>query len=156
MTVDKSKPIKRDKRSRDPRLSPEATRLLTEELREVLGDDTIKVPDGEALQSAQSAHGHYAATLFGMRRELVVLASVLLIIAAILTLAGGSWWLVGAVMVLLAAGSLAVHLTHSSYLKSTEHVDSQTAAKLEDEGVVDPDRVLTKLVEDYRSSEASA
>lgn len=153
MTVVKS--IRRDKRSRDPRLSPEATRLLTEELREVLGDDTVKVPDGESLQSAQPTHGQYAATLFGMRRELVLLASVLLIIAGILTLTAGSWWLVGAVMVLLAAGSLAVHLTHSSYLKSTEHVDSQTAAKLEDEGVVDPDRALTELVENYRSSKKS-
>ena len=157
MTVDTSEPIKRGKHSPDPRLSPEANRLLTDELREVLGDDTLRVPNGELLQRAQrqSTHGQSAATLFGVRRELVVLVSVLVIVAGILTLGSGGWWLVGALLVLLAAASLVVHLTHSSYLKRTEHVDPRTAAKLEDEGIVDPDGLLTELVEDYRSAEQS-
>jgi hypothetical protein len=48
----------REVRSDDPSLSPEANRLPTEELREVVGTDRVRVPRGTPRQSERSHGGH--------------------------------------------------------------------------------------------------
>ncbi len=60
--------------------------------------------------------------------------------------------LVAAVAVLLLATAV-VLFTTTRLTGEAEHVDLATAAALEEEGVDDPDRVLTDLVTDFTTPE---
>jgi hypothetical protein len=138
-------------RSEDPSLSPEANRLLTEELREAVGRDEVEVPVGTPRRTAE-ARGHHSpvvATLASHRQILVVSVLAALVIGAIVAFATGAWW---AVVVALGLHALGTMLTATAAVQLTtevEHVAPETAARLEEEGVADPDRVLTELVEDF-------
>jgi hypothetical protein len=48
-----------------------------------------------------------------------------------------------------AVGTLAVAVGAIALTTNVEHVDPAVAARLEEEGVADPDRVLSELVEDF-------
>ncbi|HEX4804805.1 MAG TPA: hypothetical protein VFU94_02795 [Conexibacter sp.] len=143
--------VTREVRSEDPSLSPEANRLLTEELRQAVGADRVDVPE-DALERSRERHGAHGAIVTALVANATVLLFTflaLVVVGVIVSLATGSWWAlviaigVHALGTLIAAGS-AIRLT-----TEVEHVDPATAARLEEEGVPDPDRVLTELVEDY-------
>ncbi|MBB4662272.1 hypothetical protein [Conexibacter arvalis] len=133
------------------RLSRETERQLTAELREAVGrDDATLTP--ELIARARERHergGSFVATLATNRLYIAISFFALVVIGGAIALATGSWWvLVGAVALhatgtLLTAG-LALQLT-----TETEHVSPTVAARLEEEGVGDPDRVFTELVEEY-------
>jgi hypothetical protein len=138
-------------RSEDPSLTPEANRLLTEEVREVVGQDEVEVPVGTPRRSS-ARHGNHSslvATLISNRPILIVSFLAALVVGGIISLATG-WY----VAVLLAVGlhALCTMLVAAGAVQLTtqvEHVGAETAARLESEGVADPDRVLTELVEDF-------
>jgi hypothetical protein len=138
-------------RSEDPSLTPEANRLLTDELRAVIGKDEVEVPVGTPHRSAERHGGHspFVAALAANRPILIVSFLAALVVGGIISLATG-WY----VAVLLAVGlhALATMLVAAGAVQLTtqvEHVGPETAARLESEGVADPDRVLTELVEDF-------
>ena len=138
-------------RSADPSLTPEANRLLSDELRAVLGRDRVRVPV-DAPRREDDAHGRFApalANLVSSRQIVLVSLLVALVVGAIATLATGSWWgLVGALAVHAVATLLAA--TGAIRLSTQlEHVSPTVAAKLEEEGVADPDAVFGDLVETY-------
>jgi hypothetical protein len=143
--------VRREVRSDDPSLSPEANRLLTGELREAVGSDYVEVPE-EALHRSEERHAdhsRFVATLVANRLVLVTSLLVLLTIGIVLSLATGNWWALVIALAIHAVGTLgtataAIHLT-----TEVEHVGPTTAALLEDEGVRDPDQVLSELVEDF-------
>ncbi|MCW2996028.1 MAG: hypothetical protein JWQ18_3523 [Conexibacter sp.] len=138
-------------RSEDPELTPEANRLLTHELREVVGHDEVEVP-AETPRRAEEAHATHSplvAALISNRPLILVTLLAALVVGGIVSLATG-WY----VAVLLAVGlhALATLLVAAGAIQLTtqvEHVAPETAARLEQEGVADPDRVLTQLVEDF-------
>jgi hypothetical protein len=138
-------------RSEDPELTPEANRLLTGELREVVGRDEVEVPR-ETPHRAQEAHATRSpivATLVSNRPLIVVTLLAALVVGGIISLATG-WY----VAVLLAVGlhALATLVVAAGAIQLTtqvEHVAPETAARLEEEGVADPDRVLSQLVEEF-------
>jgi hypothetical protein len=141
--------------SEDPSLSPEANRLLTEELRQAVGRDTVEVPVGTPRRTTER-HGRRSpvvATLATHRQLIVVTLLAALVIGAIVAFVTGAWW---AVVVALGLHALGTMLTATAAVQLTtevEHVAPETAARLEEEGVVDPDRLLTDLVEDFAGAE---
>jgi hypothetical protein len=138
-------------RSEDPNLTPEANRLLTEEVREVIGRDEVEVPR-DTPRRAEETHATRSplmATLISNRPLIIVTLLAAIVVGGIISIATGFY-----VAVLLAVGlhALATLLVAAGAIQLTtqvEHVAPETAARLEQEGVADPDRVLTELVEDF-------
>jgi hypothetical protein len=146
---------RRPVRSEDPNLSPEANRLLTGELREAVGRDEVEVPAGTPRRTAESPgrRSPIRATIATHRQIGVVSLLAALVIGAIVAFATGAWWAVVVALGLHALGTMltataAVHLT-----TEVEHVAPATAARLEEEGVANPDRVLTDLVADFAGAQ---
>jgi len=138
-------------RSADPSLTPEANRLLTEELREVVGRDRVRVPAG-APRREDDAHGRFPpplANLVSSRQIILVTLLVALVVGAIATLVTGSWWGLVAALGVHALGTLAAAAGAFQLARQQEHVSPNLAAKLEEEGVADPDAVLTELADEY-------
>jgi hypothetical protein len=153
--MSRSKTVRREVRSEDPSLSREANRLLTDELREVVGSEQVEVPAGTPDRHDQP-HGGRApllATLTANRILVAISFAALVTVGVILSLATGSWWALVVACGMHAVGtlliaSLAIHMT-----TEVEHVDPTTAARLEAEGVSDPDRVLSELAADYAGAQ---
>jgi hypothetical protein len=129
-------------------LSPEARRLLDRELREAVGDERADAAGGAAGDAGPRPRRGAAAELAAHRVALGVMLCILLAVGVILSLATGSWWLLVAALAVHALGTLAVVSGALQLTTQTEHVSPAVAARLEEEGVVDPDRALTELVED--------
>jgi len=146
--------VQRDVASADPTLTPRANELLTEELRAALGTDRVSVP---ADTPREERRPHAGRPDFGVRGAvssvmpaLVLIGGVLLVTGVIVTLATGSLWaLIGAVGV-HAFVTVVVIATAFSRVTVVEHMDPGTAARLEQEGLANPDRVLTNLVEEFK------
>jgi hypothetical protein len=142
---------RRPVRSEDPSLSPRANELLTHELQEALGTDEVVVPK-DAPQRSREEHGRHpsvAATLASNRPILIVTFLAALVIGGIVALVTGQYWAVLVAAVLHAIGTLAVAAGAIHLTTETEHVAPTVAARLEEEGVADPDRVLSELVEEF-------
>ncbi len=141
----------REVRSNDPDLSPRANELLTEELRQVVGSDRVTVPAGAARagEGTGPRAGSIRATLAANRIPLGISFAAALVIGAIVAFATGSWWAVVVAAGLHAAGTMAVAAGAIRLTTLTEHTAPETAARLQDEGVGDPDRRLTELVQEY-------
>jgi hypothetical protein len=142
-------------RSEDPDLTPEANRLLTEEVREVVGHDEVEVPVGtpDRAHDRHANHSPLVATLASNRPILIVSLLAALVVGAIIGLATG-WYV--AVLVAVGVHALCTMLVAFFAVQLTtqvEHVAPETAARLEQEGVADPDRVLTELVEDFAGAQ---
>jgi hypothetical protein len=76
-----------------------------------------------------------------------------LVIGGIVALSTGAWWAVVAALGLHALGTMLTATAAVELTTDVEHVAPETAARLEEEGVADPDRVLTALVEDFAGAE---
>jgi hypothetical protein len=142
-------------RSEDPSLTPEANRLLTEEVREVVGADEVEVPQSTPRRSTtrHATHSTLVATLIDNRPIVLVTLLAAIVGGGIVSLTTG-WY----VAVLLAVGlhALCTMVVAAGAVQLTtqvEHVAPETAARLEAEGVADPDRVLTELVEDFAGAQ---
>lgn len=144
--------VRRTVRSDDPSLSDEANRLLTEELRRAVGSDEVEVPADALDRSSErhGAHGTIVTSLIANGTVLLFTFLALVVVGTIVSLATGSWWALAIAVGVHALGTMITAGSAVALTTEVEHVDPSTAARLEDEGVPDPDRVLTKLVEDYR------
>src|SRR3954469_18251776 len=138
-------------RSEDPSLTPEANRLLTEELQEVVGAEEVEVPAGTPRRSdeAQAVHSPFVTTLLSNRPILIVTLLAAVVVGAIISLATGWYAAVLLAVGLHALGTMLVAAGAVQLTTQVEHVGPETAARLEREGVADPDRVLGELVEDF-------
>jgi hypothetical protein len=153
-----------------PRHDPETDRLLEQELQEAVGEDAA----AEAMERADEVRAAHAAPGTPAAREetrrsaidtdgeggqrggltswitrhgplLAVSFAAFVTIGVILALATGSWWAFVAALAVHAAGTLVVATTALRLTTETEHVSSELAARLEQEGVQDPDRAFTEL-----------
>jgi hypothetical protein len=138
--------VERDVRSDDPDLSPKANRLLTEELREVIGADRVEVPDEREPERAQETPG---ALLAANRPLLIVTFLAAVVVGGVVALATGSWWALLVAVGLHALGTMVVGAGAIRMTTEVEHVSPSRAPQLEAEGVADPDEKLTELVEEY-------
>jgi hypothetical protein len=138
-------------RAEDPSLSARANELLTHELQEALGTDEVVVPKDAPTHSreAHGTHSSVAATLASNRLILIITFLAALVVGGVVALATGQYWAVVMAAALHAIGTLIVTAAAIHLTIETEHVDPTVAALLEEEGVADPDRVLSELVEDF-------
>jgi hypothetical protein len=147
-----SAPIERRRvASEDPSLSAEANRMLTEELRAIVGSEFVEVPVVRA-DPAHARHGTHAAgvaQVIADRFGYAAAALVLVVVLAVVGLSIGSVVaLVGALVVLGVSLGLIV-LLMTRLVDEGEHPSPELAALLEQEGVGDPDRLLTDLVREF-------
>jgi len=149
------RPQRRSVRSEDRSLSQEANRQLTEELREAVGRDEATVSEERLARARErhATHGGLVATLASNRLYIAISFLVMVVVGAAIALATGSWWVFVAALGLHAIGTLLVTGLALQLTTETEHLSPAVAARLEDEGVADPDRVFTELVEDYAGDE---
>ena len=136
----------------DPRLSDEANAALTDGVRHVLDDEaTHHRADGIWSPTAGSGRmrSRYMAAGFDAR-ILVVPVALMLIVVALVPAVGSDYALAlipfaGMVIGVILVADLIVHMT-----RETEHVSPETAALLENEGIVDPDRLFGALLAEHR------
>ena len=138
-------------RSDDPSLSDRANELLTQELREAIGADEVVVPQDvpDRSRDRHATHSPFVATLTANRPILIVTFLMALVLGGVVALATDQYWAVVVAAALHAVGTLAVTAGAIALTTNIEHVDPTVAARLEEEGVADPDRVLSELVEDF-------
>lgn len=142
---------RREVRSQDPSLTPEANRILTQELRAAVGRDEVEVPRTRP-HVEREAHGGRPGIAVALSQNRLVVAMMLLValvVGAIVSLATGSWWFLLLALGLDVLGVLAVVGIVLAMTTQTEHMSPGAAARLADEGVEDPDAVLSDLVEEY-------
>ncbi|MFL5818152.1 MAG: hypothetical protein ACJ76L_11205 [Conexibacter sp.] len=142
---------RREVRSSDPSLSPEANRALTEELRQAVGREEVEVP-AERSHAERERHGGrsgLAVTLADNRLPVTLGLFGTLVIGAVISLATGSWWFLLLALGLDVLGVIVVAAVALAMTTETEHLSPSAAARLEDEGVTDPDRVFSDLVEEF-------
>jgi len=149
--MSRHKTVRRAVRSDDPSLTPEANRLLTDELREIVGADEVEVP-AETPDERDAPHAG-RSTILGVIQANKVLFTItllaLLVVGVILSLVTGSWWALVAAAAVHAAGTLLVTTIALRMTSEVEHVDPATSARLQEEGVADPDRVVTELASEF-------
>lgn len=147
--------VRREVRSADPSLSDEANRLLTEEVRKVVGRDVVEVP-AETPKRHDEAHGRRSTvlgTIAANRLLFAVSLAALIVVGVIVSLATGSWWALVAACAVHATGTLLIAAFAIGMTTRVEHVDPATAARLEAEGVSDPDRVLSELTDEFAGAQ---
>jgi hypothetical protein len=142
--------------SDDPSLSPAANRILTEEAREAIGADRVRVPR-DTPHAERERHGDHSTIgeAFAANRILISITFfALLVVGAIAALATDSWWAVVVAATVHAVGTFAVLTTLASAARQVEHVSPTAGAALAEEGVADADALLSDLVEEYSGVES--
>jgi hypothetical protein len=142
---------RREVRAADTSLSPEANRVLTDELRQVVGSDAVEVPGRRPHVERERHGGRTGVAVLLAENRLVVAMTLLaaLVVGAIVSLATGSWWFLPLALGFHALGTIVVLMVVLAMTTETEHLSPSAAARLEDEGVSDPDRVFNDLVEEF-------
>ncbi len=142
---------RREVRSQDPSLSPEANRILTEELRQAVGRDAVEVPAARAHAEREPHGGHGALAVVWNEHRLPAAMGLLsvLVFGAILALTTGSWWFLALAVALDLLSLVAVAGFALRMTTHTEHASPSATARLQEEGVEDPDALLSDLVEEY-------
>ena len=142
-------------RSEDPSLSPRANELLTRELQAAVGDDEVVVPKDlpHRETEAHGTHSRFAATLSSNRTLVIVTFVTAFVLGAIIALVTEQYWAVVVACAAHAIGTLVVTAGAISLTTQTEHMDPTVAARLEEEGVANPDALLTDLVEEYAGAQ---
>jgi len=142
---------RRTVRSADPSLTPETNERLTDELRDAIGSDTVEV-DPRKPDVAHASHGGHSPLRAMVLDNRVVFgsgAAAVIVVGAIVALITGSWWVLAAAVVLDIVGVLATAGVILQMTTEVEHVSPSLAARMEEEGVPDPDRAFTDLVDEY-------
>jgi hypothetical protein len=84
-----------------------------------------------------------------MRALFIVTLLAAVTLGAVIVLSTGSWWALVVAVGVHAVGTMVVASGAIQLTTQIEHASPQTTARLEEEGVADPDRVLSDLVEEY-------
>jgi hypothetical protein len=150
-TDDRQQTERRFVRSEDPNLSAEANAALTEELQQAIGAEQVSMPADAPDPAAAERSGDSSATAMvaSMRPLFIVTLLAALTVGAVIALSTGSWWALVVAVGVHAAGTMVVASGAIQLTTQIEHASPQTTARLEEEGVADPDRVLSDLVEEY-------
>jgi len=157
-TDDRQQTERRFVRSDDPNLSAEANAALTEELQQAIGAEQVVMPADAPDPATAERSGESAskATVASMRPLFIVTLLAALTVGAVIALTTGSWWALVAAVGVHALGTMVVASGAIQLTTQIEHASPQTTARLEEEGVADPDRVLSDLVEEYTGEAESS
>jgi hypothetical protein len=135
----------------DPGLSPETNALVTQELREVVGHDTVRVPADRPRASRGEVPGHQGALAYlnQHRFQLLRASAITLTFGAIVALTTGTWWVLPLAAGVHALGTMAVTLTVVRMTTMIEHPSPTVSAALAEEGVSSPDGRFSQMVEEF-------
>lgn len=141
----------RDVTVADPGLDAEANERLTEEVRDVLGTDRVRVPSDRprASRGERPERRGLGSYLAGNRFTVIMTLAVTLTIGAIAALATGSWWLLPLAVGIHALGTVSVVSRAVRLTTLTEHPSPGVAAMLEEEGIRNPDEHFSRIVEEF-------
>ena len=155
---DRQQTERRFVRSDDPNLSAEANAALTEELQQAVGAEHVSMPADapDPATAERSDHSAATATVSSMRPLFIVTLLAALTVGAVIALTTGSWWALVVAVGVHALGTMVVASGAIQLTTQIEHASPQTTARLEEEGVADPDRVLSDLVEEYTGEAESS
>jgi hypothetical protein len=130
----------------DPSLSPEANRILGDELRAIEGPGA----DGRQAPVAptHAVHTPGVANLISARLGAVITLAAAVVVGAIIALVSGATWVLLVALAVLCLGTAVVVGAVYQLSDEVEHLAPEDAALLEEEGVGDPDRLLEELVEE--------
>jgi VIT1/CCC1 family predicted Fe2+/Mn2+ transporter len=136
--------------------SEEAKRILTEEVREIAGDDAAgrareRLEGGPLRREPRSLR----AVLASNRLLLIVSFALAVMLGAIAALALHSWWILAVPLLLHGALTTVVVMAAGAMTTKAEKPDPVAVARLEEEGVADPEGELDQLVE-YAAGEQSS
>jgi hypothetical protein len=142
-------------RSEDPSLSDRANELLTREVQAAVGADEVVVPKDlpHRESEAHAKRSTLGATLSSNLPLVLVTFVAALVIGAIIALVTDQYWVVVLALAVHAIGTLVVAGGAIALTTQTEHMAPAVAARLEEEGVGNPDAVLTDLVEEYAGAQ---
>jgi hypothetical protein len=157
-TDDQQQTERRFVRSDDPNLSSEANAALTEELQQAIGAEHVSMPADtpDPATAERSGDSAATATVASMRPLFIVTLLAALTVGAVIALTTGSWWALVVAVGVHALGTMVVASGAIQLTTQIEHASPQTTARLEEEGVADPDRVLSDLVEEYTGEAESS
>jgi hypothetical protein len=157
-TNDRQQTERRFVRSEDPNLSAEANAALTEELQQAIGAEQVSMPVDapDPATAERSGDSAATATVASMRPLFIVTLLAALTVGAVIALSTGSWWALVVAVGVHAVGTMVVASGAIQLTTQIEHASPQTTARLEEEGVADPDRVLSDLVEEYTGEAESS
>jgi hypothetical protein len=133
----------------EPGLSDETNRALTEEVRAAVGSDEVRVPRDRPRARAPQRRSGFAATLSANRLILIISFLTLLVVGAVLALITGSWWWLIVPLVVHAIATVALGAGMVQATTQAEKPDPSTVARMEDEGVPDPEGTFNELVDEY-------
>jgi hypothetical protein len=157
-TDDRQQTERRFVRSEDPNLSAEANAALTEELQQAVGAEQVSMPADapDPALAERSGDSAATATVASIRPLFFVTLLAALTVGAVIALSTGSWWALVVAVAVHAVGTMVVAAGAIQLSTQIEHASPQTTARLEEEGVADPDRVLSDLVEEYTGQAESS
>lgn len=145
--------------STDPSLSAESNRLVTEELRRVIGRDRVDLPSGrpDHRSDRHATHSSLMAAALLIKFEIFLVGMIVaMTIVIALALTTGSSWLTGVALVLLLPTGALIAASVMKLFDDHEHLSPDTAARLSGEGVGDPDHMFNELVHDFDGSRVPA
>lgn len=125
----------------DPRISGKANELIAEEMRAATGARELELrpPKDAASTTPLARPSDLHEALWDMRALIGTTGALLVVVIAILAVTSGQWWgLVVAIVVLFAMTGLVV-ARYARGAGQREHLDPDTAADLQAEGMLDPD-----------------
>jgi hypothetical protein len=130
-----------------PQISQDARQTLKEELEDAVGSEAVEDTDLDIDRAISERPNTVRAAFAESKLLIVVIGATVLTVAVIAALATESWWLLGVALVvhgLLTAVVVSITMAMSS---EVEKPDPNAVAKLQEEGVDDPEPVLNNLVE---------
>ena len=134
----------------EPGLSDGTNRELTEEVRAAVGSDEVpRERRREPRTRAPKGRSGFVATLSANRLIILITLLTVIVVGAILALATGSWWWLIVPLVVHAIATVALAGGILQATSQTEKPDPSTVAKMEDEGVADPEGRFNELVDEY-------
>jgi hypothetical protein len=142
----------REVRAADPEFSNELNESLTQELRDVVGAERVRVPaDRPHVEEGDRPHPRSAVAYLNMHRLQVVRALfIALTFGAVISLITNDWWFLVLAVGLHALGTMAVTMTVIRMTTITERPSPELAAALSDAGVNSPDEYFSRLVDEFR------
>jgi hypothetical protein len=141
----------REVRAEDPELSPETNQRLTEELRDVVGTDHVRVPVDRphATRGEDPQQQGFVARMNQHRFQLIRATAIALTFGAILSLITGLWWLLPLAAGVHALGTMTVLMTILRMTTIPEHVSPEVEAAMAEEGISNPDERFSRMVEEF-------
>jgi hypothetical protein len=136
----------------DPALSEETNRRLTEELREVVGEERVEVlADRPRASQGEQPKRHGAREYLSMHRfQLLRATAIVLTFGGIVSLITNDWWLLPLAAGLHALGTMVVTATAIRMTTISERPSPELAAALSEEGVSSPDERFSEMVDEFR------